>query len=114
MPLADDLSPLLRQVLVAEGWRERGESLASAYLVLARHQMAHGIGSKIRPVVGPYFERPFPTINADDLIEATLKGIQDPALKKLPVVGSLDQVSDLTPVLEDPSASQRMMSALLN
>ncbi len=98
---------------MAEAWHERGDALASAYLVLARRQLAEGIGGKVEPIVGPYFERPFTTINADDLIAATLQGIGDPAIKALPVIGSLDQVTDLTPVLEDPSASQRMMRALL-
>jgi hypothetical protein len=35
-------------------------------------------------------------------------------VKELPVVGALDQVTDLTPVLEDPSGSQRMMTTLLS
>lgn len=113
LPFAETLSPLLQRVLLAEGWHERGEALALAYLALARRQLADGIGGRFEPVIGPYFERPFATINADDLVEATLKGIQDPQVKELPVVGSLDQVSDLTPVLQDPSGSQRMMTALL-
>ncbi|MGR9506740.1 DUF4037 domain-containing protein [Rhizobium leguminosarum] len=113
LPLAETLSPLLQRVLLAEGWQERGEALASAYLALARRQLADGIGGKFEPVIGPYFERPFTTINAGDLVEATLKGIRDPLVKQLPVVGALDQVSDLTPALEDPSGSQRMIAALL-
>ncbi|MBY5696202.1 hypothetical protein [Rhizobium leguminosarum] len=48
------------------------------------------------------------------LVEATLKAIRDPLVKDLPIVGALDQVSDLTPVLEDPSGSQRMIIALLS
>jgi len=113
LPLAGVLSPLLRQALSAEGWRDRGAALAAAYLVLARQQQEAGIGGRAEPVVGPYFERPFVTINADELIQATLQDISDPQIKRLPIVGSLDQVSDLTPVLEDPSGSQRMMGALL-
>lgn len=113
LPLAASLSPFLQQVLRAEEWEERGEALASAYMVLARQQMSAGVGGKFEPTVGPYFGRPFATINVDDLVAATLQGIQDSAVKKLPVVGSLDQVSDLTPVLEDPSAAKRMISALL-
>jgi hypothetical protein len=113
LPVAETLSPLLQRVFLAEGWREREEALASAYIALARRQLADGFGGKFEPVIGPYFGRPFTTINADDVIAATLQGIEDPLVKGLPVVGSLDQVSDLTPVLEDAPASQRMMTALL-
>jgi hypothetical protein len=113
LPLAETLSPLLRKVLLAGDWHERGEALASAYMALALRQQSDRIGAKVEPVVGPYFERPFPTINADDLIAATLEGVSDPLVKLLPVVGSLDQVSDLTPVLEDPASAQRIMTALL-
>jgi len=113
LPLVDALSPILRQVLVAEHWQVRGEALASAYLVLARRQQADGVGGKVEPVVGPYYERPFTTINADDLVAATLTGVKDPSIRFLPVVGSIDHVSDLTPVLENPPATQRMMQALL-
>ena len=113
LPLAATLSPLLQQVLLAEGWRERGEALAAAYLVLARRQMADGIGAPFEPVIGPYFERPFATINTDAIIAATLERVVDPVVSGLPVVGALDQVSDSTPVLEDPGVSQRMMRAVL-
>ena len=113
LPLAATLLPLLQEALLADGWEKRGEALASAYLVLARQQVADGIGGEVEPRVGPYFERPFAPINADDLVEATLRGLQAPSVKDLPIVGSLDQVSDLTPVLEEPFAAQRMMRALL-
>ena len=113
LPLSAALLPLLERVLRAEEWRERSDALAAAYLVLANRQLADGIGDKFEPIIGPYHDRPFPTINADDLVEATLKGIVDPVVKALPVVGSLDQVTDLTPVLENPGAAQRMMTALL-
>jgi hypothetical protein len=48
----------------------------------------------------------------DDLATASLEGMEDPVVRALPVVGSLDQVSDLTPVLTDPFGSQRMMTAV--
>ena len=113
LPIAEALAPLLRTVMVAEEWEDRGEALAAAYLALARRQLADGIGGRFEPVVGPYFERPFATINADDLVAASLEGIEDAVIRTLPVVGALDQVSDLTPVLTDPVGSRRMMAALL-
>ncbi|KKC35855.1 hypothetical protein WH87_14875 [Devosia epidermidihirudinis] len=113
LPLAASLSPLLEQALSAQAWEERGNALAAAYMLLARRQLADGIGASSEPVLGPYHERPFTTINADDLVAASLAGIEDPTIKALPVTGALDQVTDLTPVLEDPAAAQRMMAALM-
>lgn len=113
LPLARALSPLLERALQAEHWQERGEALASAYLVLAQRQLADGIGDSVTPLIGPYHERPFATINADDLIAATMRAIEDPQVTQLPVIGSVDQISDHTPVLVDPGATQTMMTALL-
>jgi hypothetical protein len=114
LPIAEALSPLLKDALLAEEWQHRGNALAAAYLALASQQLAAGIGDSFQPLLGPYYDRPFTTINADDLVAATLNAIQDPVIKALPVLGSLDQVTDLTPVLEDPVAAQRMMRPLFD
>lgn len=114
LPLSTTLAPLLERVLRAEQWQERGEALASAYRVLAQRQLADGTGDRFEPIIGPYHERPFATINADDLVQATFNAIRDPLIKALLIIGSLDQVTDLTPVIENPAAAQRIMTALLD
>lgn len=114
LPLAETLLPLLDKALRAEDWQARGEALADAYLVLAKRQLADGVGDRFEPVIGPYHERPFATINTDDIGEATSGAIEDPVIKALPIVGSLDQVTDSTPVLEDPRAGQGLIRALFD
>ena len=111
LPIAEPLSPHLKRALLSNEWTERGEALASAYLELAHRQNAIGV-AEFEPIVGPYHDRPFTTINADDAIEAAHSAIADASIKRLPIVGSLDQVSDLTPLLEDAKLSQRIMSQL--
>lgn len=111
LPISEALSPHLRQALLAAEWKDRGDALAAAYLELARRQTVADI-APFEPVIGPYHERPFATINADDAIAAALAKIGDPRLRALPIVGSIDQVSDLTPILEDPGLSQRVISQL--
>jgi hypothetical protein len=113
LPSAAALSPILNEALLAEDWRARQDKLAAAYLVLARRQLANGVGRTFEPIVGPYFGRPFTTINADAAIKAAIEGIGDPSVRGLPVIGSVDQLTDLTPVLEEPRRSHAMMSALL-
>lgn len=113
LPIAIALAPLLDRALLAANWQERGNALAAAYLVLANRQREDGIGGHFEPVIGPYHDRPFPTINTDDLVAASLSGIEEPQLRQLPLLGSLDQVTDLTPLVENPSRSARMMQSLL-
>jgi len=108
LPIAGVLSPHLDRVIRADAWQEREDALAAAYLELAHRQNAIGVG-RFKPVIGPYFERPFTTINTDDAIAAVRAEIADPELRQLPTVGSIDQISDLTPVLEDPHLAQRMV-----
>lgn len=111
LPIAQSLTPHLQRALQASEWTERQDALAAAYLELAHHQNRIGAIS-FEPIVGPYHERPFTTINADDAVAATSAAISDSPIKHLPIVGSLDQVSDLTPLLQDPALSQRMMRQL--
>ena len=111
LSIAERLSPHLQRALHSSEWTDRQDALASAYLELAHRQNAIGI-AEFEPIVGPYHERPFTTINADDAVEAAHSAIADAWIKHLPIVGSLDQVSDLTPLLEDARLSQRMMSQL--
>lgn len=112
LAMAPELTPHLAGALAADDWPQRQEHLAAAYLVLAERQLAAGLGQAVTPVVGPYHERPFTTINADDLVAASREAIADPWLRGLPVMGALDQVSDLTPLLEDPDAARRVMGGL--
>ncbi|KKB08524.1 hypothetical protein VE25_18610 [Devosia geojensis] len=112
LPIAGVLSPHLEQAVLANEWKERGEALAAAYMELAQRQNALGIAA-FKPIVGPYHDRPFTTINADDAVEAARAAIADPSIRQLPVIGSLDQVSDLTPLLEASDLSQRVMHRLL-
>lgn len=111
LAIGNRLTPHLDLALSTNNWTERGETLAAAYLELAQTQTTLNI-SPFTPIIGPYYERPFTTINADDAVEAAHAAIVDPALKALSIVGSLDQVSDLTPLLEDPKLSQKMMRQL--
>lgn len=111
LAIANRLTPHLDRALSALHWTDRGEALAAAYLELAQTQTTLKI-APFNPIIGPYHDRPFTTINADDAVEAAHTAIVDPTTKALPIVGSLDQVSDLTPLLEDANLSQKMMRQL--
>jgi hypothetical protein len=111
LPIAAALRQPIERALTAAEWKEREEALACAYLELARKQNTLGV-APFEPVIGLYHDRPFTVINADDAVEAARAAIAKTAIGSLPIVGSLDQVSDLTPLLEDASLSQRIVSQL--
>ena len=111
LPIAGQLAPHLQRALAASDWTTRGDALAAAYLELANRQNTLGI-APFSPVLGPYHHRPFTTINADDAVAAARAAITDPQIRQLPIVGAIDQVSDLTPILTDPGLSQRIVDQL--
>lgn len=111
LPIAEVLLPYLKRALHASEWTDRQEALASAYLELAHRQNETSV-AKFKPIVGPYHDRPFTTINVEDATEAAHLAIEDETIKQLPIVGSLDQVTDHTPVLHNAKLSRKMMHRL--
>lgn len=114
LPCAAELTPALEQALAAPDWRAREAALAQAYLVAAELQRSRGRPGAFEPRIGRYFGRPFTVINAHEISRAMQAEIADPALKALPIIGSLDQVTDSTPVTEAPVRARRAMAALLD
>jgi len=113
LPCAPALAPLLERALAATDWKVREAALAETYRTLAALQKARGLPGAA-PVIGPFHERPFMVINADAIGAAIAAEIGDPALRALPIIGSLDQVTDATPVIEAPDRSRRVMAALFD
>src|SRR5215217_3438950 len=113
LPIAEALLPHLQRTLAADHWQARGEALADAYLVLVAAQKSRDI-APFEGRIGPYFTRPFITINADDAVEAARQSIRSPEIASLPILGAIDQVSDLTPLLVDAKRAGRTMTALLS
>jgi hypothetical protein len=114
LPCAGELAPILGRVLAADAWKPRQAALAQAYEMLGRLQLARGVPGAIEPRLGPFWERPFTVVNAEEMMAAIRTEIADPALKSLPVIGSLDQVTDSTPVIEAPGRARAAMAALLD
>lgn len=112
LPIAARLKPNLERALAASETAEREQALAAAYLGLAQAQTERGIAA-FDPVIGPYFTRPFTTINADDAVAAARDAITAPRLRELPILGAIDQASDLTPLLVDAARSQQVARQML-
>jgi hypothetical protein len=111
---AADVGPRLDAVLDAADWQTRDAALAQAAFALGELQLASGVPGAIPPRIERFHERPFSVVNSEAMIAALMAAIEDPALRALPVIGSLDQVTDSTPVIEAPARARRAMAALLD
>jgi hypothetical protein len=114
LPCAADVGRKLDAVLDAADWRRRDAALAEAAFALGELQLARGVPGAIPPRIERFHERPFSVVNSEAMIAALMASIDDAALRALPVIGGLDQVTDATPVIEAPARARRAMAALLD
>ncbi len=106
---ADGLDELLMEATRAEAQKHREQALVSAYeLVAARHNKL-GITEEVDPTARQFHERPAMVLGAERFVDACLARVQDAGLKALPLVGSIDQISDSTDLLSDPAAYRRLL-----
>ncbi|HLK25558.1 MAG TPA: DUF4037 domain-containing protein [Caulobacteraceae bacterium] len=114
LPSGGEIGPKLDAVLDASDWRARDRALAEAAFAVGVVQLARGVPGAIAPRLQPFHGRPFTVVNSEEMIAALIAAIEDPALKRLPVIGGLDQVTGATPVIEAPARARRAMAALLD
>jgi hypothetical protein len=111
---AKTLLPLLATALAEHTWEGRQAHLVKACLAAAELHAPAGFPLSIMPRVGPYFDRPFLVINAEEISADLAAAIADPLLSGLPVIGSIDQIMDATPLIVEPERARRAISALLS
>lgn len=111
---AGEMSPILDAALVADSWEPRQEALSKAYLAVAEMHARWGFPLSLKPEIGPYFGRPFLTINAVAISADLVSAISDPALRDLPVTGSIDQFVDATSLIFEPKLARRVVLSALD
>jgi Domain of unknown function (DUF4037) len=105
------LAPVLLQVLRAESWRSREKWLSKAYSLVARRHNSLGITRPLSTMTSNYFERPYSVIHADRFARAIKQRIRSPEVKKLKTnIGSIDQFTDSTNVIEDLELSGKLQT----
>jgi hypothetical protein len=99
LPIAAELGgPLARAVSATEP-AAREAAMIEAYGIVARAHNASGSTAPVDPAPRPYYERPYLVLGAERFVEATTATITDPWLRRLPLIGSVDQFSDSTDLL---------------
>jgi hypothetical protein len=99
LPTAATLTPHLDAAITADDWRQRESALAAAAERLADVQRSRGLPTPAVAVI-PFFNRPYRTVT-DELAGRLLHDVTDPALRALPLIGSLSQWVDSVDVLAD-------------
>jgi hypothetical protein len=106
----DGLPGHLADVLNARDVKSREDALAQAYVFLGTRHNNTGLTESVDPTVSDYFQRPARVLLADRFTEACLATVTDAALRRLPLVGAIDQAVDSTDLLQAPENYLRLAS----
>lgn len=96
LEVASDLGPLLRGVLAAPDYPTLERYLGDAYELVANLQNRAELAEWVDPSSRPYYGRPYRVLRAERFAQVLARGLTDPALRSLPLVGSVDQWADST------------------
>jgi hypothetical protein len=111
LSVADELGPLLRRVLLAVDWREREGYLMQAYQLVARQHNLLGITRPMPEKASWFHDRPYLVIQAGEFASSIQDSIQDEQVRTLPPFrGSVNQLIELTDVVEDIVFCKKMRS----
>ncbi len=100
------LAPILSQVLSAQGWETREQYLVLAYEYVAKLHNQLGTTETMPVKASQFHGRPYMVISKGAFSQAIKSAITDSTLRKIaarPLIGSIDQFSDSTDLLADPS-----------
>jgi hypothetical protein len=101
--------PLFEQVLQADTWTARQQSLCQAYELAARMHNDLGITAPLPDRVSNFHGRPFPVIHGEVFAQAITSAIHDPQVQALPAfAGSVNQFLDSVEVLDNLDLCRRL------
>ena len=107
LPCAPNLSPHLTRALTTETWQDRERHLSAAYQATAALHNELALTARLATDVRDYHTRPFKVLDATRFAVALTATITDPVLRKLPLVGAIDQYVDSTDLTQGGYADRR-------
>jgi hypothetical protein len=105
------LMPIFERVFNAQNWREREQQLTAAYSILAQMHNALGITEPLPVEPSSFHDRPYTVIHGERFSEALVAQIKDETVRAIAAsrrIGSIDQFSDSTDLLEATALRQRL------
>jgi hypothetical protein len=88
--------------------QSREAGLAGAYETLARRHALLPGAAALDPRTHPFWDRPARIIGGDRFAADCLRHVNDPQLRRLPLVGGVDQLADTTDLLSDQTQTRRL------
>jgi len=112
LPMAKELSPILRRVMLSRTWKEREKQLAKAYEYIAsKHNSLH-ITKPMPTKPSHYYGRPYLVIHGETFAGAIREKIASKSIfKKLKLIGSIDQFVDSVEVSSDLGLCKKLTAA---
>jgi hypothetical protein len=108
LPDPDGLGSSLAEAMAADSLTAREDALGRAYQQLARRFNDLSPDSRVDTSLRPFHDRPARVLGAGRFATASLDRVDDPALTRLPLVGSVDQLLDCTDALAHPGVTSPM------
>jgi len=100
LPRGRETAERLNSIQAASNWSERHRRLANTIENLADQHRLAGLDLPAQ-VLAPFFDRPFLGIE-DQVSQSLRKQIDDPTVRNLPLIGSIEQWSDNVDLLSLP------------
>jgi hypothetical protein len=97
---ARDLSTPLNAALTADTFSQRQEHLCAAYVLCVQRLNALDLIAPVSDQPVWFFSRPFKVIQGSHIAARLQESIANPPLRALPLIGSVNQFSDSTDLLE--------------
>jgi len=95
------LAATLTAAVSAAEWPAREQHLCAAYTLAAEEHNRLGLTAPLDPTARSFYDRPYQVLAADRFATALTESITDPAVKRLPPTGAVDQFTDSTDALND-------------
>lgn len=100
LKLAETFLPLIEQITDAKKWKDREKYLSKAYELLAEEHNNLEITELMNTKVRDYYRRPYLVIFAGRFAERLFDKITDPVIKETGLLGSIDQITNVSAILE--------------
>jgi hypothetical protein len=98
LPGSDALLPCFAAVTAATTFDAREDPLVAAWEAIAAMHNSSGLPGVDDPQVRPFHNRPFRVLDSNRFVAAIRNTVDDEWLRTLPLVGSVDQITDSTDV----------------